>query len=867
MLEAYRKHVEERATQGIPPLPLNAEQVNELVLLLKNPPAGEEQVLVDLLTDRVPPGVDEAAYVKAGFLAAVAKGEATSPLIDGHKAVELLGTMLGGYNIQPLIELLDDAELGELAAEQLKFTLLMFDAFHDVEEKAKAGNANARAVIQSWADAEWFTRKPKLADEIKLTVFKVSGETNTDDLSPAQDAWSRPDIPLHALAMLKNARDGIEPDDAGKVGPMQAIGALKQKGLPLAYVGDVVGTGSSRKSATNSVLWHMGDDIPFVPNKRAGGVVLGGKIAPIFFNTVEDSGALPIECPVENLNMGDVIVIKPYAGTIENDAGEVISSFSLKTEVLLDEVRAGGRIPLIIGRSLTTKARESLGLGHSDVFRKPVDPADSGKGFTLAQKMVGKACGVAGIRPGTYCEPRMSTVGSQDTTGPMTRDELKELACLGFSADLVMQSFCHTAAYPKPVDVNTQHTLPDFIQTRGGVSLRPGDGIIHSWLNRMLLPDQVGTGGDSHTRFPLGISFPAGSGLVAFGAALGVIPLDMPESVLVRFSGKMQPGITLRDLVNAIPYAAIQRGLLTVEKKGKKNVYNGRILEIQGLPDLTVEQAFELSDASAERSAGGCTIELSEKSVAEYLRSNIVMLRWMIDNGYQDARTLERRARAMEEWLADPSLMRADPDAEYAEVIEIDMSAITEPLLACPNDPDDVKPLSEVAGDRIDEVFIGSCMTNIGHFRAAGKLLQAAGEVIPTRLWIAPPTKMDEHQLMEEGYYNIYATSGARTEMPGCSLCMGNQARIAANSTAVSTSTRNFPNRLGQGANVYLASAELAAIAAVLGKLPTVEEYMQYATKIDSMAPEIYRYLNFDKMPEFVESAKRGQEVVLKLAI
>ena len=867
MLEAYRKHVEERATQGIPPLPLNAEQVNELVLLLKNPPAGEEQVLVDLLTDRVPPGVDEAAYVKAGFLAAVAKGEATSPLIDGHKAVELLGTMLGGYNIQPLIELLDDAELGELAAEQLKFTLLMFDAFHDVEEKAKAGNANARAVIQSWADAEWFTRKPKLADEIKLTVFKVSGETNTDDLSPAQDAWSRPDIPLHALAMLKNARDGIEPDDAGKVGPMQAIGALKQKGLPLAYVGDVVGTGSSRKSATNSVLWHMGDDIPFVPNKRAGGVVLGGKIAPIFFNTVEDSGALPIECPVENLNMGDVIVIKPYAGTIENDAGEVISSFSLKTEVLLDEVRAGGRIPLIIGRSLTTKARESLGLGHSDVFRKPVDPADSGKGFTLAQKMVGKACGVAGIRPGTYCEPRMSTVGSQDTTGPMTRDELKELACLGFSADLVMQSFCHTAAYPKPVDVNTQHTLPDFIQTRGGVSLRPGDGIIHSWLNRMLLPDQVGTGGDSHTRFPLGISFPAGSGLVAFGAALGVIPLDMPESVLVRFSGKMQPGITLRDLVNAIPYAAIQRGLLTVEKKGKKNVYNGRILEIQGLPDLTVEQAFELSDASAERSAGGCTIELSEKSVAEYLRSNIVMLRWMIDNGYQDARTLERRARAMEEWLADPSLMRADPDAEYAEVIEIDMSAIKEPLLACPNDPDDVKPLSEVAGDRIDEVFIGSCMTNIGHFRAAGKLLQAAGEVIPTRLWIAPPTKMDEHQLMEEGYYNIYATSGARTEMPGCSLCMGNQARIAANSTAVSTSTRNFPNRLGQGANVYLASAELAAVASVLGKLPTVDEYMQYATKIDSMAPEIYRYLNFDRMPAFVESAKRGQEVVLRLAI
>ena len=867
MLEAYRQHVKERAAQGIPPLPLNAEQVNELVQLLKNPPAGEENSLVELLTDRVPPGVDEAAYVKAGFLAAVAKGEAASPLIDRRRAVELLGTMLGGYNIQPLIDLLDDAELGELAAEQLKFTLLMFDAFHDVDERAKAGSVNAKAVLQSWADAEWFTRKPKVAEAIKLIVFKVTGETNTDDLSPAQDAWSRPDIPLHALAMLKNARDGIEPDDAGKVGPMSTIEALEQKGLPLAYVGDVVGTGSSRKSATNSVLWHMGDDIPFVPNKRAGGVVLGGKIAPIFFNTVEDSGALPIECPVDDLTMGDVIVVKPYAGTIEDESGKLISEFSLKTEVLLDEVQAGGRIPLIIGRSLTTRARESLGLGHSEVFRKPVDPEDSGKGFTLAQKMVGRACGVDGIRPGTYCEPRMSTVGSQDTTGPMTRDELKELACLGFSADLVMQSFCHTAAYPKPVDINTQHTLPDFINTRGGVALRPGDGIIHSWLNRMLLPDQVGTGGDSHTRFPLGISFPAGSGLVAFGAALGVIPLDMPESVLVKFTGEMQSGITLRDLVNAIPYAAIQRGLLTIEKKGKKNLYNGRILEIQGLPDLTVEQAFELSDASAERSAGGCTIDLSEASVAEYLRSNIVMLRWMIDNGYQDARTLERRARAMEEWLENPSLLRADPDAEYAEVIEINMSEITEPLLACPNDPDDVKPLSEVAGRPIDEVFIGSCMTNIGHFRAAGKLLQAAGEVIPTRLWIAPPTKMDEQQLMEEGYYNIYATAGARTEMPGCSLCMGNQARIAANSTAVSTSTRNFPNRLGQGADVFLASAELAAVASVLGKLPTVAEYMDYATKIDSMAPDIYRYMSFDKMPEFVESAKRGQEVVLKLAM
>ncbi|MES9973521.1 MAG: bifunctional aconitate hydratase 2/2-methylisocitrate dehydratase, partial [Candidatus Thiodiazotropha sp.] len=758
MLEAYRRHVEERAKQGIPPLPLNAQQVADLVELLKNPTAGDQETLLDLLTNRVPPGVDDAAYVKAGFLAAVAKGEAESPLVDKQKAVELLGTMLGGYNIQPLIDLMDDSELGGLAAEQLKFTLLMFDAFHDVKEKADGGNANAKAVMDSWADAEWFKRKPDVPAEIKLTVFKVTGETNTDDLSPAQDAWSRPDIPLHALAMLKNERDGITPDESGAIGPISNLESLKSKGLPLVYVGDVVGTGSSRKSATNSVLWHMGDDIPFVPNKRQGGVVLGGKIAPIFFNTVEDSGALPIECPVEQLAMDDVIVVKPYEGRIETESGEVLSEFSLKTEVLLDEAKAGGRIPLIIGRSLTERAREALGLGATDVFRRPVDPEDSGKGFTLAQKMVGQACGVDGIRPGTYCEPRMSTVGSQDTTGPMTRDELKELACLGFSADLVMQSFCHTAAYPKPVDINTQHTLPDFIQNRGGVSLRPGDGIIHSWLNRMLLPDQVGTGGDSHTRFPLGISFPAGSGLVAFGAALGVIPLDMPESVLVKFTGEMQPGITLRDLVNAIPYAALQRGLLTVEKKGKKNVYNGRILEIQGLPNLTVEQAFELSDASAERSAGGCTIELSEESVAEYLRSNITMLRWMIDNGYEDARTLERRARAMEEWLENPALMRADADAEYAEVIEIDMSQIKEPLLACPNDPDDVKPLSEVQGTKIDEVFIGSCMTNIGHFRATAKLLEASGESIPTRLWLAPPTKMDEQQLMEEGVYNIYAS-------------------------------------------------------------------------------------------------------------
>ncbi len=867
-LEQYRTHAEERAKQGVPPLPLNAQQVTELVELLKNPPAGEEDFLLDLITNRVPPGVDDAAYVKAGFLAALAKGEAESPLIDRRRAVELLGAMLGGYNIQPLIDLLDDADLGKLAADQLKHTLLMFDAFHDVEDKAKAGSANAKAVMQSWADAEWFLARPEVPEEITVTVFKVPGETNTDDLSPAQDAWSRPDIPLHALAMLKNERDGITPDKPGEIGPISTIEELKEKGHPLAYVGDVVGTGSSRKSAINSVLWHMGNDIPFVPNKRQGGVVLGTKIAPIFFNTAEDSGALPIEVPVDELNMGDVIVIKPYAGRIERENGELVAEFQLKTEVLPDEVRAGGRIPLIIGRSLTDKARESLGLGPSDVFRRPVDPEDSGKGFTLAQKMVGKACGVEGVRPGTYCEPRMTTVGSQDTTGPMTRDELKELACLGFSADLVMQSFCHTAAYPKPVDIDTQHTLPEFIETRGGVALRPGDGVIHSWLNRMLLPDTVGTGGDSHTRFPIGVSFPAGSGLVAFAAALGVMPLDMPESVLVRFTGEMQPGITLRDLVNAIPYEAIQRGLLTVEKKGKKNVYNGRIIEIQGLPDLTVEQAFELSDATAERSAAGCTIDLSEDSVAEYLRSNIVMPRWMIDNGYQDARTLERRARAMEKWLENPKLMRADADAEYAEVIEIDMSRITEPLLACPNDPDDVKPLSEVADTHIDEVFIGSCMTNIGHFRAAGKLLQAAGGVIPTRLWIAPPTKMDEHQLMEEGYYNIFASAGARTEMPGCSLCMGNQARVAPNSTVVSTSTRNFPNRLGQGANVYLSSAELAAVAAVLGRLPTVEEYMQYATKIDSMAPEIYKYLEFDKMPDFSEAAEHARnEVVVKLAM
>lgn len=858
MLEAYRQHVAERAAQGVPPKPLDEQQTADLVALLKNPPAGEEAFLVDLLENRVPAGVDPAAYVKAAFLAAVTTGEASSPLVDAKKAVKLLGTMLGGYNVQPLVKLLDTT-LAADAVAALKNTLLMFDAFHDVDEKAKAGNAFAKELIQSWADAEWFTNRPEVPQKLTVTVFKVTGETNTDDLSPAQDAWSRPDIPLHANAMLKNARDGIFPDQPGNVGPIKQIEALKAKGHTVAYVGDVVGTGSSRKSATNSVLWFTGEDIPCIPNKRQGGVCIGSKIAPIFFNTMEDAGALPFEADVANLNTGDVIDIYPYEGKItKNGTGEVLSTFELKSQVLLDEVRAGGRINLIIGRSLTTKARESLGLAPLALFRQPVQPADTGKGYTLAQKMVGKACGVAGIRPGTYCEPKMTTVGSQDTTGPMTRDELKDLACLGFSADLVMQSFCHTAAYPKPVDVQTHHTLPDFIMNRGGVSLRPGDGIIHSWLNRMLLPDTVGTGGDSHTRFPLGISFPAGSGLVAFAAATGVMPLDMPESVLVRFTGKMQPGITLRDLVHAIPYAAIQRGELTIEKKGKKNIFNGRILEIEGLEDLTAEQAFELSDASAERSAAGCSITLSEKSVAEYLTSNITMLKWMIANGYGDARTIGRRIEAMQAWLANPVLLRADKDAEYAAVYEINMSEIKEPILCCPNDPDDAKLLSQVAGQKIDEVFIGSCMTNIGHFRAAGKLLdKVEGGSLATRLWIAPPTKMDEHQLKEEGYYNIYGRAGARTEMPGCSLCMGNQARVAPNTTCVSTSTRNFPNRLGQGANVFLASAELASVAAVMGKLPTVEEYMVYANTINSMSSEIYTYLNFDRMSEYTAQADK----------
>ncbi|KGQ41993.1 bifunctional aconitate hydratase 2/2-methylisocitrate dehydratase [Gallibacterium anatis] len=864
-LEDYQKHVEQRKAAGVVPLPLNAEQTAQLIELLKAPAGQNTEYLMDLFENRIPAGVDEAAYVKASFLSAVVAGDVSSPLISKQRALELLGTMQGGYNIESLVKALDNPELAPLAVKALSHTLLMFDSFHDVADRAKAGNEFAKQVLQSWANAEWFLSRPKLADKITVTVFKVTGETNTDDLSPAQDAWSRPDIPLHAKAMLKNSRDGITPDKDGEVGPITQINKLKEKGFPLAYVGDVVGTGSSRKSATNSVLWHMGEDIPFIPNKRAGGVVLGGKIAPIFFNTLEDAGALPIEVDVTSLNMGDVIDIYPYEGKIcRHNSDEVLATFTLKTQVLLDEVRAGGRIPLIIGRGLTHKARQELGLGESDVFIKPQAVATSNKGFTLAQKLVGRACGVEGVRPGQYCEPRMTSVGSQDTTGPMTRDELKDLACLGFSADLVMQSFCHTAAYPKPVDVNTHHTLPDFIMNRGGVSLRPGDGIIHSWLNRMLLPDTVGTGGDSHTRFPIGISFPAGSGLVAFAAATGVMPLDMPESVLVRFTGTMQPGITLRDLVHAIPYYAIQQGLLTVEKKGKKNIFSGRILEIEGLENLKIEQAFELSDASAERSAAACTIKLNKEPIIEYLNSNITLLKWMIAEGYGDARTLERRIKNMQAWLEDPQLLQADPDAEYAAVIEINMDEIKEPILCAPNDPDDARKLSEVQGDKIDEVFIGSCMTNIGHFRAAGKLLNKFADVIPTRLWIAPPTKMDAALLTEEGYYSIFGKSGARTEMPGCSLCMGNQARVAPKSTVVSTSTRNFPNRLGQGANVYLASAELAAVAALLGKLPTPEEYLSYAADLQADKDDTYRYMNFDKINAYV---KKADEVIFQTAV
>ena len=844
MLKEYKAHVEERAEKDIPPLPLNAEQVASLVELIKEPPSGEEDFLLDLLTNRTPAGVDPAAYVKAAFLTDIAKGTASSPLIDKKHATELLGTMLGGYNVESLIELLEDEEVGSIAADGLSNTLLMFNAKHDVIELSKK-NKNAKRVVDAWANAEWFTNKPELPEVIKAIVFKVDGEINTDDLSPAQDAPSRPDIPLHALAMLKKTFKD----------PIDTINKLEESGLPVVFVGDVVGTGSSRKSATNSLLWHIGEDIPFIPNKRQAGICIGGKIAPIFFNTLEDSGALAFECDVSKMNLGDVIEIYPYEKkVISSKSGEVLCEYEYKSNTLLDGVRAGGRIPLIIGRSLTDETREILNLDSSDIFVRPEEAKKNTKGYTLAQKMVGRACGVEGIRPGIYCEPRMSTVGSQDTTGPMTRDELKELACLGFNSDLVMQSFCHTAAYPLPKDIETQHTLPEFIQTRGGVALKPGDGIIHSWLNRMLLPDMVGTGGDSHTRFPLGISFPAGSGLVAFGAALGVMPLDMPESVLVRFKGELQPGITLRDLVNAIPYAALQTGQLTLPKEGKVNVFSGRCLEIEGLPDLKVEQAFELSDASAERSASGCTIRLNEEPIREYLKSNIILLRWLISEGYEDEKTLERRAQAMESWLENPVLMEADDDAEYAAVLEIDLNEITEPLLACPNDPDDIKPLSEVAQTNIDEVFIGSCMTNIGHFRAAGKLLDKVTE-LPSRLWISPPTKMDKHQLTEEGYYDIFEKAGVRLEMPGCSLCMGNQARVEAESTVVSTSTRNFPNRLGDGANVFLASAELAAISATLGYIPTIEEYNEFMSEINTMGPDVYRYLNFHEIASYKEAA------------
>ncbi|MDO9233234.1 MAG: bifunctional aconitate hydratase 2/2-methylisocitrate dehydratase, partial [Methylotenera sp.] len=853
MLKAYAAHVQERADQQLPPLPLSAEQVAQLVELLKNPPADEAETLLDLLANRIPAGVDQAAYVKAAFLSDIANSKAASPLLTPEKAVQLLGTMLGGYNVQALVALLD-TPMAEAAVKALSHTTLMFDAFHDIDGKMKAGNPHAKKLVDSWANAEWFTNAPVLADEIKVVVFKVDGETNTDDLSPAQEAWSRPDIPLHAKAMLVSKMpDGLT-----------TIETLKQKGLPLAYVGDVVGTGSSRKSAINSVQWYMGNDIPNIPNKRTGGVILGTKIAPIFFNTAEDSGALPIQCDVSKMKMGDIITIKPYAGEVLNAQGDVIAKFDLAPLTMPDEVRAGGRIPLIIGRGLTTNARHALGLPASELFIQAATPKDTGKGYTLAQKMVGKACGVTGVRPGSYCEPKATTVGSQDTTGGMTRDELKELACLGFSADLVMQSFCHTAAYPKPVDIKLQHSLPEFISSRGGVSLRPGDGVIHSWLNRMVLPDTVGTGGDSHTRFPIGISFPAGSGLVAFAAAMGAMPLDMPESVLVRFKGTMQPGITLRDLVNAIPYAAIQAGTLTVGKQGKQNVFNGRILEIEGLPDLKVEQAFEFADASAERSANGCTVKLNKEPVIEFLTSNIVLLQNMIDNGYQDARTLQRRIESMQAWLANPELLEADKDAEYAHIIEIDLNDIKEPLVACPNDPDDIKPLSAVVGDKIDEVFIGSCMTNIGHYRAAAKVLEGSGN-IPTRLWIAPPTRMDEAQLRDEGVYSVFGVAGARTEIPGCSLCMGNQARVADKATVFSTSTRNFDNRMGRDARVYLGSAELAAVCAKLGRMPSHAEYLEtVGTKLSNTA-EIYKYLNFDQMAEYkaaLDSLSNGKKVI-----
>lgn len=844
-IDEYKAHIAQRAELGVPPLPLSAEQTVALIEMIK---AGEGNVNenVALLTNRVSPGVDDAAYVKAAFLNDVASQKVSIAAISAPQAVKMMGMMLGGYNVRPIINALTSAnsEVVEAAKEALKHTLLVYDAFNDVEELYKAGNAAAVEVMNSWANAEWFTSKPALPESMTLSVFKVAGETNTDDLSPASEAFTRSDIPLHANSMLVAKMDD----------PINTIKKLKEKGHPIAYVGDVVGTGSSRKSGVNSVQWHMGEDIEGVPNKRTGGVVIGGIIAPIFFATCEDSGALPLEMSVSEMETGDVITLYPYKGEAHKE-GKCIATFKLNPNTIVDEVRAGGRIPLIIGRGLTAKARGVLGLGVSDVFLTPEQPADSGKGYTLAQKMVGKACGIAGVRPNMYVEPVTSTVGSQDTTGPMTRDEIVELAALGFSADMVMQSFCHTAAYPKPSDVKMHHTLPDFISKRSGVALRPGDGVIHSWLNRLVLPDTVGTGADSHTRFPIGISFPGGSGIVAFAAVTGSMPLTMPESVLVRFSGELQPGITLRDLVNAIPYQAIKDGLLTVEKKDKKNVFNGRILEIEGLPTLKCEQAFELSDASAERSAAACTVKLDKEPVIEYIKSNIVLLEQMIVAGYEDKRTLQRRIDKMNEWLANPTLMEADKDAEYAAIIEIDLNKITEPILACPNDPDDVATLSEVLASnrptKIDEVFVGSCMTNIGHYRALGEVLRGEGAV-PTRLWVCPPTKMDEKQLIEEGYYAVFGGSGARTEIPGCSLCMGNQARVADGAVVFSTSTRNFDNRLGKDTKVYLGSAELAAVCAKLGRLPTAAEYNEIVPKkIAGKEASIYKYLNFNLIKDY----------------
>ncbi|WP_415398470.1 bifunctional aconitate hydratase 2/2-methylisocitrate dehydratase [Sulfurimonas sp. CS5] len=844
-LEDYKAHTKERATLGVPPLALTAEQTAELVELLKASPIVEQDYAMDIFVNKIPAGVDDAAYVKAAFLNDVVQGNVSCDSIDAVKACEILGLMLGGFNVTPLVEALKiDGDVANAAANQLKNTILVYDSFNDVKRLMDEGNAKAKEIVESWANGEWFTNKPAMDEEITVTVYKIPGETNTDDLSPASEAFTRADIPIHANSFLINRMDN----------PLDTMKKLKEKGHPLAYVGDVVGTGSSRKSGINSVQWHMGKDIPGIPNKRTGGIVIGDIIAPIFFNTAEDSGCIPIQAPTAELNTGDVITVKPFDGTIEKD-GKVVSTYEIEPNTLPDEMRAGGRIPLIIGKGLTLKAREALGMDAGNIFMTPSQPADNGKGFTLAQKMVGKACGIEGVKPGVYCEPVATTVGSQDTTGPMTRDEVKELAALNFGADMTMQSFCHTAAYPKPADIKLQHTLPEFWTSRKGFILRPGDGVIHSWLNRLCLPDTVGTGADSHTRFPIGISFPAGSGLVAFAGVTGMMPLTMPESVLVRFKGTMQPGITLRDMVNAIPHQAIKDGLLTVEKAGKKNIFGGRVLEIEGLEDLKCEQAFELSDASAERSAAACTVKLNKEPIIEYLNSNIALIDELIKQGYEDAATLARRRDKMKDWIANPELMEADSDAEYAAVIEIDMDQIKEPILACPNDPDDVKTLTEIraAGLRteIDEVFVGSCMTNIGLFRALGEILKGEGPV-KNKLWVCPPTKMDEKQLAEEGYYSIFGMAGARTEIPGCSLCMGNQASVAQDAWVFSTSTRNFDNRLGKGSQVYLGSAELAAVVALKGALPTPQEYLEIVSgKITpEMTDTVYKYLNFNTVSQ-----------------